>query len=132
MNEKTWSKEALELVNKQLNEIRNEVIFETKSGKKYHIKESGDSYICSRNNQNVDIPKYWVNELALIYNKKSRALDVILTALEHEWYVATEWRFTTHSTSIPVHGCNSEEECHEWVAKLFGNGWEIVHHAPII
>ena len=132
MSEKTWSKEALKLVNTQLNKIRNEVIFETKSGKRYHIKESDDSYICSRNGRNVDIPKYWVNELALIYNKKSRALDVILTAMEHEWYVTVEWRFMNPPLIVPVFGCDTEEECHTQIAKLFGNGWKVVHHDPIV
>lgn len=112
--------------------MKKDVIFKTKSGKQYHIVEENESYICNRNGREIVVPKVWVRELKVIYDRMAASLDVILSAMEHEWYVAAEWRFMNPPLIVPVFGCDTEEECHTQIAKLFGNGWKVVHHDPIV
>ena len=126
MSEKIWSKEALELVNKQLNEIRNEVIFETKSGKKYHIKENDNAYICSRAKQHIVIPKIWLHSFQTL--SLAVALDVVLSAMENEYYVAAKQPFGK-AKSVPVYG-DTKDGCERWMENQIGD-WELIHHTPI-
>ena len=112
--------------------MKKDVVFKTKSGKQYHIVEENESYICNRNGREIVIPKVWIRALILVYDRMAATFDAILSAMEHEWYVTIEWRFTNPPLVIPVFGYDTEEDCHSQIAKLFGNGYKVVHHDPVV
>ena len=101
--------------------------FKTTSGKSYSVTENMEYFICQRDTRCIEIPKGWVYSFKML--STTGALDVILSALEHEWYVVVKQPFSKFS-GIPIYG-DTKEGCERWMENRIGD-WDLLQHEPIV
>lgn len=100
--------------------------FKTMSGKSYNVTEYAEYFVCQRE-QSIEIPKGWIYSFKPL--SITGALDVILSALEHEWYVVAKQPFGKFS-GIPIYG-DTKEGCERWMKNQIGD-WDLLQHEPIV